>query len=281
MGCRDEQIKGRIRNIAKSEHCDARTLLRLYMMERFLERLAVSRHRDNFVIKGGVLVTAMVGISMRSTMDIDSTIKNFTLNSENAKEIIQEIAQIKLDDGVSFYVKSCSEIMDDSEYEGVRVSLEAVVGKVKVPIKIDISTGDVITPKEIKYQYDLMLENRSIELWSYNLETLLSEKIQTILSRGVLNTRTRDFYDIYILYKMNKAKINHEILKEALNSTCKYRKTEGIIEEANNIIKNIEHDAIMFHRWEDYKNKYEYSEEVEFPEVINTIKEIMKKIAVA
>lgn len=190
-----EQVKGRIKNVAKQNHADARTLMRIYMMERFLERVASSPYKDNFIIKGGMLVTSMVGVALRSTMDIDTSIKNQNLSVEETGRIVNEIKDIDLGDGVIFQVKEVSNIMDEMEYPGIRFSMNAIMGKLVTPMKIDISTGDVITPCAVEYQYKLLLDERSIGLWSYNLETILAEKLQTVLARGILNTRMRDFYD--------------------------------------------------------------------------------------
>ena len=186
-----EQVKGRIKNVAKENKADARTLMRIYMMERFLERVASSQYKDNFIIKGGMLVTAMVGVALRSTMDIDTSIKNQNLSAEDARRIVDEIKDIDLDDGVTFVVKEVSNIMDEMEYPGIRFTMNAMMGKLVTPMKIDISTGDVITPRAIEFNYKLLLDDRSINLWSYNLETILAEKLQTVLARGLLNTRMR------------------------------------------------------------------------------------------
>lgn len=221
MSLTPEQVKGRIKNLAKQKNADARVLIRIYMMERFLERVEKSDYRDNFIIKGGILVTAMIGVSLRSTMDIDTSIKNQNLSIEDAQEIIEKIISVDLDDGVAFEIKEVSEIMDEMEYPGVRFSMNAVMGKLITPIKIDISTGDVITPHAINFEYKLMLEERSIFLWSYNLETILVEKLQTILSRGVLNTRMRDYYDISMLLSLYKDEIDTNVLKQAFKATCK------------------------------------------------------------
>ena len=182
-----EQIKERIKNIAKDNNADARILLRIHMMERLLERISVSNYRNNFLIKGGLLVTALVGVSLRSTMDIDTSLKNFNLSENDAKRIITEIKDIDIGDGVTFEIKDSLNIMDEMEYPGIRITMNAIMGKLVTPIKIDISTGDIVTPHPIEYRYKLLLEDRYINLQSYNLETVLAEKIQTVLARGVLN----------------------------------------------------------------------------------------------
>lgn len=168
------QIKGRIKNVAKQNGTDPISLLRIYMMERFLDRLSQSKYKDDFIVKGGILVTSMIGVSMRTTMDIDTTIRNFDLTKEEATRIVSEIKNISLNDHIEFILNDISDIMDDMEYPGIRIHMDAKLENLIVPIKIDISTGDIITPKEIKYEYPLLLEGRSIQLWSYNLETILA-----------------------------------------------------------------------------------------------------------
>ncbi|WP_229030564.1 nucleotidyl transferase AbiEii/AbiGii toxin family protein [Holdemanella biformis] len=214
------QIKGRIKNVAKQNGSDLITLLRIYMMERFLERITYSKYKDDFIVKDGILVTSMIGISMRSTMDIDTTIRNFDLTKEETTRIINEIKDISLDDHIEFILNDVSDIMDNMEYPGIRIHMDAKLENLIVPIKIDISTGDVITPREIRYEYSLLLENKSIQLWSYNLETILAEKIQTILSRGLLNTRMRDFYDVTTLFDCYNDSINYNDLSLAFDKTC-------------------------------------------------------------
>lgn len=196
------QLKDLIRNLSKKKSADAQILMRNYMMERFLERISLSEYKNQFILKGGMLVAAMVGLDARATMDLDATIKGTNVSVEDVEMIISQIISIPLDDGVSFRVKRISEIMEEADYPGVRVSMETKFDGVITPLKIDISTGDVITPREIKYKFNLMLEDRTIEVWAYNLETVLAEKLETVVSRNVTNTRMRDFYDIYILQKL-------------------------------------------------------------------------------
>lgn len=178
----------------------ARILLRIHMMERLLERVSVSNYRNNFIIKGGMLVTALVGVSLRSTMDIDTSLKNLNLSEDDARCIITEITDIDIGDGVKFEIKDTSSIMDEMDYPGIRITMNVLMGKLVTPIKVDISTGDIITPQPVEFRYKLLLEDRYINLLSYNLETVLAEKIQTVLARGILNTWMRDFYDIRTLF---------------------------------------------------------------------------------
>ena len=275
MGFTPEQIKGRIKSIAKQNNADARTLMRIYMMERFLERLAQSEYRDNFIIKGGILVTAMIGVAHRSTMDIDTSMKNLNLSAEDALRVVNQVKDIDLDDGVSFEVKDVSNIMDEMEYPGIRVTMNANVGRLITPLKIDISTGDVITPRAIEFNYDLLLENRSISLWSYNLETILAEKLQTVLARGVLNTRMRDFYDIRMLLDTYEDKVNKAVLKDAFAATCKKRGTDNLQEQAEEIVKIIEADEQLQVLWRAYQKKYSYAAEIDYASVISGVRKLM------
>ena len=275
MGFTPEQIKGRIKSVAKQNNADARTLMRIYMMERFLERLAQSEYRDNFIIKGGILVTAMIGVAHRSTMDIDTSMKNLNLSAEDALRVVNQVKDIDLDDGVSFEVKDVSNIMDEMEYPGIRVTMNANVGKLITPLKIDISTGDVITPRAIEFNYDLLLEDRSISLWSYNLETILAEKLQTVLARGILNTRMRDFYDIRMLLDPYEDKVNKAVLKDAFAATCKKRGTDHLQEQAEEIIKIIEADEQLQVLWRAYQKKYSYAAEIDYASVISGVRKLM------
>ena len=275
MGFTPEQIKGRIKSVAKQNNADARTLMRIYMMERFLERLAQSEYRDNFIIKGGILVTAMIGVAHRSTMDIDTSMKNLNLSAEDALRVVNRVKDIDLDDGVSFEVKDVSNIMDEMEYPGIRVTMNANVGRLITPLKIDISTGDVITPRAIEFNYDLLLEDRSISLWSYNLETILAEKLQTVLARGILNTRMRDFYDIRMLVDTYEDKVNKAVLKDAFAATCKKRGTDHLQEQAEEIIKIIEADEQLQVLWRAYQKKYSYAAEIDYASVISGVRKLM------
>lgn len=275
MGFTPEQIKGRIKSVAKQNNADARTLMRIYMMERFLERLAQSEYRDNFIIKGGILVTAMIGVAHRSTMDIDTSMKNLNLSAEDALRVVNQVKDIDLDDGVSFDVKDVSNIMDEMEYPGIRVTMNANVGRLITPLKIDISTGDVITPRAVEFNYDLLLEDRSISLWSYNLETILAEKLQTVLARGILNTRMRDFYDIRMLLDTYEDKVNKAVLKDAFAATCKKRGTDHLQEQAEEIIKIIEADEQLQVLWRAYQKKYSYAAEIDYASVISGVRKLM------
>lgn len=252
--------------------------MRIYMMERFLERISLSPYKDNFIIKGGLLITSMIGISMRSTMDIDATIEGKELSIENAKRIIIDITNVQIDDGVSFVIKEAESIMDEAEYPGIRFHIDTIFENMITPIKIDISTGDVITPKAIEYNYSLMLEDRKIYLWSYNLETILAEKLQTILSRERANTRMRDFYDVYTLMNKYNKKIKVNTFIAAYNATCKKRESLHINGNENEIIEIINNDSSLNERWKRYQNKFKYASNISFKETIISIKKLISLI---
>lgn len=222
------QLKDKVRNMARGDSAKAQLLIRNYGMERFLERVSLSEHRDNFILKGGMLVSAMVGLENRATMDIDTSIRNMPLDTIAAKAMVEEIIAVPVDDNIRFEINDFGTIMDDAEYSGVRISLNAFLDATRIPLKIDISTGDAITPAAVNYQYKLMFEERYITLWAYNLETVLAEKIETVLSRSVLNTRLRDFYDLYVLQDTG-LEIDKATLAAALTATARKRGSEQVL----------------------------------------------------
>lgn len=275
------QLKGRIKSLAQKHHADARILLRIYMMECFLERISVSRYQDNFIIKGGILVTSLIGVALRATMDIDTTIKNLNLSDEDIHNVFMEICSIDLHDDVTFQLKHISHIMDEMEYPGIRLGVQASLGTMPIPMKIDISTGDVITPREIQYQYHLLLENRSIPLWTYNLETLLAEKLQTVLARGLLNTRMRDFYDLHELTHVYPDKFSPSILHNAFQATCNKRHTSSLLSNGLQIINDLRQDENLASLWKAYQRKYPYAARISYPEIIDSTYHLWKRIVEA
>ncbi len=269
-----KQLKDLVRNLSKRKSADAQVLMRNYMMERFLERMSKSFYRDKFILKGGMLVASMVGLDSRATMDIDATIKDADVNIESVKRIITDIITVPIGDGVSFRIKQISEIMDEAEYPGIRVSMETRFDGVITPLKIDISTGDVITPREMKYSFKLMLEEREIDIWTYNLETVLAEKLETVLSRSVVNTRMRDFYDIHILLQLYRNVLDPVTLNEALRATSEKRETERYLCEASKIFDEIYNDSGMQNFWKMYQNKFSYASDITWDVVMQSIKEL-------
>ena len=241
------------------------------MMERLLERIALSEYKKNFILKGGMLVASLVGVDIRSTMDMDATIKKYPVTLDSIKTAFDSILSIHVDDSIIMTVKKIEEIRDEADYSGFRVSLDAKLENAKIPLKVDITTGDEITPKEVLYRYDLLLENRSIEILAYNIETVLAEKIETIISRGTANTRMRDFYDVYILLELQRKNINDEILSKAVIATLEKRGTYKIISEGNLILEEIFKDKIMYNSWQRYQKKYSYALEISWDVVKNSV----------
>ena len=275
------QLKDLIRNLSKKKSADAQILMRNYMMERFLERISLSEYKNQFILKGGMLVAAMVGLDARTTMDLDATIKGTNVSVEDVEMIISQIISIPLDDGVSFRIKRISEIMEEADYPGVRVSMETKFDGVITPLKIDISTGDIITPREIKYNFNLMLENRTIEVWAYNLETVLAEKLETVVSRNVTNTRMRDFYDIYILQKLYGEQLSKDVLWDALVATAKKRETLEQIEteDIDEVFDEIQSSSVMENLWKAYQRNYSYSADIPWHTIMKSIRTLYEIIS--
>ena len=268
------QLKDLIRNLSKDKAADAQILMRNYMMERFLERISLSEYRDKFILKGGMLVAAMVGLDARSTMDIDATVKGATVGIEEVENMIASIISVPVDDGVEFRVKRISEIMDEAEYPGIRISMETEFDGVITPLKTDISTGDAITPREVRYSFKLMLEDRSIEIWAYNLETVLAEKLETVVSRATTNTRMRDFYDIYILDQLHGNTLNRQTLYDALLATAKKRGTERHLAEAVDVLNEVESSSVMQKLWESYRRKFSYAADLEWNIIMRAVRSL-------
>lgn len=271
-----KQLKDLIRNLSKKKSADAQILMRNYMMERFLERISLSQYQDKFILKGGMLVAAMVGLDARATMDIDATIKGADVNVEAVEGIIMDIISLPMEDGVTFRIKQITEIMDEAEYPGVRVSMATEFDGVRTPLKVDISAGDVITPKEIQYSFKLMLEERSINVWAYNLETVLAEKLETVISRGITNTRMRDYYDIHILIKLYGNTLNGKVLGEALLATAKKRETEYHLNDAQEIFDEIQNDSNMQKLWKSYQKKFSYASDISWEMVMESVRELYR-----
>ena len=281
-----KQLKDLIRNLSKEVGIEAHVLIRKYMMERFLERVSSSKYNGSFILKGGMLVAAFVGVEARATMDIDTTIKGIPVTMVDMERTITEISNIDLDDNVKFRIKKVSEIMDEAEYSGIRFSMDAVLDGAVIPLKIDISTGDVITPREIAYSYKLMFEDRTIPIMTYPIETVLAEKLETVISRSITNTRMRDFYDIHILLKSQN--INADILALALERTAKKRGNFNLLENAESVLKVVKSDEDMKRLWDIYQKKFKYAGEYTWDEVIHSVRELsieakldVEKISVA
>ena len=272
------QLKAIIKNLAKEKHISAQLVMQNFMLERLLERISVSEYHQNFILKGGFLIAAMVGLDTRATMDMDATVKGLPVNEQTIREMFEEICKIELDDDVTFSFRSIGEIRERDEYTGYRVSLSANYPPMAVPLKLDITTGDKITPKEIEYQFKLLLEDRSISVLAYNLETIMAEKLETVISRGDQNTRPRDYYDIYILAKLQYSNIESNSLKAALNATAQKSGSLEVLKSYHKIMEVVRNSEIMQKQWKNYQKDFEYATDIIFEDVCDAVVQIMDEI---
>lgn len=260
-----KQLKAKIKQFTKGDSLRSQIYLRNFFMERFLERISESPYRERFILKGGILIASLVGLDLRSTMDIDSTVKGLLLNQEEATEIVQEIIETSVDDFVSFVISKVTQIMNEHDYPGIRFTLQGNFDGIHQAIRIDLSTGDIITPRAISYDYPLMFEERSIRLLTYNLETLLAEKLETMIARGTANTRMRDFYDVYLLTK--EGRFDLSLLKEAILNTSRSRGTEAQLENYSSIMQGILNSIIMKSAWDNFLKQSYFAGKLSWEEV--------------
>ena len=269
-------LKAKINNIAKEEKVAPQAIMQTYMLERLLERISVSKYKNNFILKGGMLISSIIGIDNRSTMDMDTTIKGFKLDKENLTKILHEIIKIDIGDNIKFEIIDIENIREDDDYGGLRIHLQASFDEMPIDLKIDVTTGDKITYKEINYKYNLLLENRSIEIWTYNVETIIAEKYESIIKRSTLNTRIRDYYDLYMLTHLEK-NISNKMLVDAINETSKHRETYNIISDKNtvdDVINSIKNDSSLQEQWNKYQKNYEYAKGIKYEQLVDSISSI-------
>lgn len=270
------QLKAKVRNLSGRDRKKAQTLIRNFIMERFLERITRSQYRNNFILKGGMLVAAIVGLDTRATMDIDITVKSLNLTKDNAVNIVEDIIAIDLSDDVQFQITKVTDIMEEHDYPGIRFMLEATMDKMRQAIKIDIYTGDIITPGAVEYAYNLMFEDRAIFLWTYNMETLLTEKLETIMARGTANTRMRDFYDIHVI--SHQETFDRDILKKAFLATSAKRNTTDQIPDFRTILSTVEADDSMRKQWESFREDSFFVGELSWNEVMASVKVLAEDV---
>lgn len=267
-------LKAKLRNLAKEKGLPAQVILQNYMFERLLVRLAASEYKDKFVLKGGMLVAVIVGLDNRATMDLDATLKNLPLTPDAIQTALESICAVPGNDDVTFDMGTISPIREDDIYGGYRVSLNARFETILVPLTIDISTGDVITPNAIRFTFsEIFDERKSFELWGYNIETVLAEKVETILRRGVFNTRPRDFYDTYILATTQK--YDPAVFKEALKATAEHRGTTEQIADVDRILRNISESPELRAMWKKYQGQFGYAKDIDFEDVLSTIRSLL------
>lgn len=267
-------LKAKIRNIAKQKNIPAQVILQNYMFERLLVRLSVSEYKDKFVLKGGMLVAAIVGLDNRATMDLDTTLKNLPLTPETIRDALERICGMESDDDVAFEIGTISPIREDDIYGGYRVMLNAKFNTMITPLSIDVSTGDAITPHAIQYRFsEIFDDEKSYELWAYNIETVMAEKIETILRRGVFNTRPRDFYDAYILTTTQQ--YDRAVFTQALRATTDHRGTAQQIEDVPEILKSIYDSAELKTMWDKYQKQFAYAENIEFDQIVTVLQALL------
>lgn len=270
-------LKAKIRNIAKQKNIPAQVILQNYMFERLLVRLAASTYKDKFVLKGGMLVAAIVGLDNRATMDLDTTLKNLPLTPEAIRSALEQVAAVPFDDGVTFEVGKISPIREDDIYGGYRVMLNAHFDTLITPLSIDVSTGDAITPHAVQYQFsEIFDDEKSYELWAYNIETVMAEKVETILRRGVFNTRPRDFYDAYIL--ITTQNFDKAVFAEALDKTIEHRGTRNQINDFDSTMEVISESADLQRMWSNYQSQFSYAKDISFEYTCNAIKGLLSEI---
>ena len=273
-----KQLLDLIKNKSKILNINPQILLRRYFMEHFLERLSISNYKNDFILKGGILISSLVGLNIRTTLDIDVSITNTDLNITNIQKIIEEISEIYVDNNIKYHIASIKTIRDEFEYPGLRITFDVFMDKIQDFLQIDITTGDVITPNNIEYDYPLLLENKTINLKSYNLETIIAEKLQTILFRSIENTRMRDFYDLFMFNKLYSNKIDKNILFLALQNTCSKRNTIQVINNSKDILLKIKNDTNLNYLWNNYLKKSKINENIEFNDTIESILNILSLI---
>lgn len=275
MSSKSMSFKAKINNYAKVNHLPAQVVLQNVMFERFLDCLSKSEYRDKFVIKGGILVSALVGLDTRATMDLDTTLRKLTLTEEKVREAVEKICVVDLSDDISFRINSVAPIRRDDVYGGFRVKIEALYEDIVTPLSIDVSTGDVITPEAVEYEIGgIMDDTVRIKVWGYNIETALAEKVETILSRDVLNTRPRDYYDVYILTK--EQEYDPAIFKDALRATAEHRGTWERIENWEHILDRLVDNDDLRNLWEKYRREFYYARNITFEETIEAARKLLK-----
>lgn len=270
MSSKAMSLKGKIKNYAKSKSIAAQVVLQNYMFERFLARLSMLDYREKFVVKGGMLIAAIVGLDTRSTMDLDTTLRNLPLTEEKVMEAVENICKITLGDDVIFEVKSIAPIRKDDRYGGFCVRLDAIYDTIVTPLSIDVSTGDVITPEAVEYEFSgIFDEEIRIKMWGYNIESVMAEKVETILSRGIFNTRPRDFYDVYILGTTQR--YDKKIFLKALEATAIHRGSREQIIDKTGIIEKLSASEELIQMWEKYRKKFSYASEIQYADVMDVL----------
>jgi predicted nucleotidyltransferase component of viral defense system len=272
------QLKAIIKKKATEKHISEQLVMQNYMLERLLERISTTKYQRNFILKGGFLIGAIVGLDARTTMDLDATIKGLELSHPSIRHVFEEVCQVKLDDDVNFEISNINDIREADDYPGIRVGLKANYPPISVPLYVDVTTGDKITPGAIDYRLNLLFDERSIQVLAYNFETLLAEKLETVISRNIANTRPRDFYDIYILYRLHFKDCNPVILDQAIKETASKRGSLPVIRNYRQIIPEIAANKKMHDFWKKYQKDYSYAAGIDFKEICQIIAKLLDEL---
>ena len=265
-----QSLMDKSKNLAIKYNITPNEVLQNYMFERILERLSVSQYKNNFILKGGLLLSSIMGISTRTTMDMDTSVKGINLTDTELYKILKEILDINIGDNVKFQIINSTPIREEDDYGGLKYNIVAIFDNFRVNLSIDIATGDTITPKEIEYNYKMLFEDRKLQIMTYNIESIIAEKFQTVVSRGILNSRMKDYYDLY--YLITYKKFSKENLKQAITKTFEKRNTN--LKEIENTLSKIKESSFIKELWENYSKKHRYTENIKFEEIINTIYKI-------
>ena len=273
-----DSLKAKVSNLSKKTNIPNKYLIQNFMFEALLKRISISKYKDKFIIKGGLLLSSIFGVDLRSTMDLDTTIKDLSLDRETITKAIKEIINIDLDDNIKLEIENIKDIREEDLYQGFEVNLKAEFDGLKTNLMIDITTGDVITYKEIEFKYSTIFDNKTINIMTYNYETIIAEKFESIISRNIDNTRMKDYYDLYMFVNLKWDDINKTVLRKAIINTSKVRETLDYIDDANRYIELISDDSRLKLLWDSYKNNYEYAKDINFEDTINAIKVISATI---
>ena len=273
-----DSLKAKVYNLAKQTNIPNKYLIQNFMFEALLKRISKSKYKDKFIIKGGLLLSSIFGVDLRSTMDLDTTIKGLPLNRETITKVINEIISIDVEDNIKLEIENVKDIREEELYSGFEVNLKAEFDGLKTNLMIDITTGDVITYKEVEFKYSTIFDNETINIMTYNYETIIAEKFESIISRNIDNTRMKDYYDLYMFVNLKWNDINKDTLRNAIFNTSKARETLDYIDNASKYIELINDDSRLKSLWNSYQNNYEYAKEIEFVDTINAIKVISEII---
>lgn len=271
-----EQLKGAIRSMAAKKNLRAQEVLQMFLFERIIDRLAASSFRDNFILKGGLLISSMIGISERTTMDMDTTVRGIQMEEDEIVSVVKEIIAMDVGDGISFEFQKIEPIREDDAYNNFRVHLRAKYGKIDSPMKIDITTGDIITPAAIRYDFPFVFEEKTVPVMAYTLETVLAEKYETIIRRNIGTTRARDYYDLHTLYRSRKDVVQMDVLRAAVIHTAEKRDSVDDIRDWRDILKDIREEPQLYLLWDNYAADNKYIGDLKFNEVLDTVDEIAK-----